>query len=117
MPKHVPLRRRKSGKPKICNSLRRKRKRLENRLSRSTNAVSTQQIERELALTYYEIKEAHYNRKYNEEACAVNRIRENPKVFYSYAKSHSKINKDVNIIKDSEGNMTSDPEDMAEILA
>ena len=115
--KHVPQRRRKSGKPKICNSLRRKRKRLENRLSRSTNAVSTQQIERELALTYYEIKEAHYNRKYNEEACAVNRIRENPKVFYSYAKSHSKINKDVNIIKDSEGNMTSDPEDMAEILA
>jgi hypothetical protein len=44
------------------------------------------------------------------------KIKTNPKVFYSYSKRNSKVKSSVGPLKDKDGKLTSDPKDMADLL-
>ena len=72
---------------------------------------------RELSMIYYQIKEGYINSKNKEEAAAaINRIKSNHKSFYTYAKSHSQMRQDLIMIRDKDGNVTRDSEEMSNIL-
>lgn len=114
--KHVPKRRLRTGKLRILNTLRRKKKRLEKRLSNSTEANVRTRLERELALVYYQIKEAFNDKKDKEEKSAISNIKKNPKVFYGYAKSHSQMKSDITMMRDKSGKLTKDHHEIGNIL-
>ena len=57
--------------------------------------------------------EAEYKRKENE---AIEKIRQNPRAFYSYAKRFRKLKCKTGPLIDSNGNLQSDPKTMADIL-
>ena len=113
---HVPKRLLQTGKPRIFNTLRRKKKSLQKRLANSTQANVRTRLERELALVYYQIKEAFNDRKDNEERSAISNIKKNPKVFYGYAKSHSKMRNDIAMMRDKTGKLTKDYQEISNIL-
>ena len=92
----VPVKKSSTGKPKALHALRRKKKRLTFRLDAISNCGNpnrVQTIKRQLALVCYDLKEAIINNADYQELKAVQKIKTNPKFFYSYAKSfsHTKI--------------------------
>ena len=50
------------------------------------------------------------------EKSVVNKIRENPKVFYSYAKSHARVKINLAMIISNDGEVVMDEEGMAKTL-
>ena len=48
---------------------------------------------------------------------AVEKIKSNPKFFYSYAKSHSQIKSSRSMLFNKEKNITSDPKEMADVFS
>lgn len=114
--KYVPVKRTRAGKPKAMNSLRRKRKRLEKRLRESRSSSAKIKLERELALTHYKIKEAYLENRNRKEQAAIQNIKKNPKIFFGYAKSHSKIRRDIKFLRNKDGNLTRDTKEMCDIL-
>ena len=91
---NVPKKRPPTGKPKLYNSLRRKKSRLKVRLSAAKCANDLDRIKKledEIGLVTYEIKEAIVHHLDHGEKRAVEKIKANPKYFYSYAKSFSKV--------------------------
>ena len=54
--------------------------------------------------------------KRNPASRAVERIKTNPKSFFSYAKSLSKIKSSINMLFDSNQEITTDPKRMADLL-
>ena len=90
----VPRKRPPTGRPKLYNSLRRRKSRLKTRLSAAMcagDANRIKELENEIGLVSYEIKEAIVHHLEQGERRAVERIKTNPKYFYSYAKSFSKV--------------------------
>ena len=114
--KHVPKRKSRTGKPKKLNALRRKRKRLENRISKASDVRAKTRLERELALIHYKIKEAFNEAHDMTEAAVISKMKTNPKVFYSHAKAHSTIRGDITVMRGEDGEITRDPERIANIL-
>ena len=47
---------------------------------------------------------------------AVSKVKENPKYFYSYAKKFSKKKSNISLLYDKNGNIKSDPKDIANLL-
>ena len=83
---------------------RRKRKRLEKKVSNSKNNLNqVHALESKLALTCYEIKEAYLENLDREEQKAVSGVKLNPKQFYRYAKSHSTMKSGIAMLRTSEG--------------
>ena len=114
--RHAPRKKPFTGKPKKLHGLRRRRKRLEKRLSKAKHLNSITRLERDLALVHYEIREAICNYKDKEEDTVISKIKSNPKVFYSFAKSHSVIRNDISSMRDNAGIITQNPEKIANIL-
>ena len=73
-------------------------------------------IATEVNLVSYEIKDAMINQLDQKEARAADTIKSNPKFFYSYAKQLAKFKSTVAPLKNSQGVLTNDPEEKAEIL-
>ena len=113
---HVPVRKARTGKPRLLNSLRRKRKRLEARLKKSFSLTEKMNLERELALTFYSIKEAYLEARNKEETSAIRSIKDNPKAFYGYAKKHSQIKRNIQFLKNDQGILTKDVYEISNIL-
>ena len=116
---HVPLKKPPSGKPSSYNSLRRKKAKLKMRLSaaRCTNdATRIMELETSLNLVCYEIRDAIVNQLDRSEARAVARIKENPKFFFSYAKSFSKVMSSISLLNDKSGNIVTDRKGIADTL-
>ena len=114
--KYVPLKKIRTGKPRIMNSLRRKRKRLEKRLKESSSRSQQIKLERELALIHYDIKEAYMENRDKREQSVIQNIKKNPKIFFGYAKSHSNITRDIKVLKNKNGIMTRDVNEICDIL-
>ena len=112
----LPRKKPRTGRPKKWNALRRKKKRIERKLANCTKQGEKIKLDRELAMIHYRIKESYINNKKMEEATAINRMKTNPKSFFSYAKSHSKMRQDIVMMKDREGQVTRDPVKMSNIL-
>ena len=64
----------------------------------------------------YEIKECVVNNFNQKEQAAIGKINSNPKFFYSYAKSFSKIKAGINMLYDANGIIRTDPKNVADIL-
>ena len=116
----VPFKKTPSGHPKHVNALRRKRNRQMARLrTLSDNGASPEHILRvsnKIALLQYDIKEACVKRLDYKEQKAVERIKANPKFFYSYAKSLSNIKSSINMLFDYNGEIKTDSKKIADLL-
>ena len=117
----VPQKKINSGRPKAFNALRRKKKRVLARynalLSKdNSNPEHVATIKSKLALICYDIKDEINKNLDQKEALAVSRIKTNPKYFYSYAKSLSKIKSSISMLFSTDGTIINDPSKMADIL-
>ena len=116
---HVPQKKPPSGKPSSYNSLRRKKAKLKMRLSaaRCTNdATRIIELETALNLVCYDIRDAIDNQLDRREKRAVATIKENPKFFFSYAKSFSKIKSSITLLHDKSGKIVTDRKGIADTL-
>ena len=85
----------------------------------SDNGASPEHIlnvSNKIALLQYDIKEACAKRLDYKEQKAVERIKPNPKFFYSYAKSLSNIKSSINMLFDYNGEIQTDPKKIADIF-
>ena len=116
---NVPRKQPPSGKPKIYNSLRRKKSRLNIRLLAAkcgNDAARVKKLEDEIGLISYKIKEAIVQHLDESEKRAVEKIKENPKYFFSYAKSFSKVKHNISTLLNGEKKLVTDSKDLADIL-
>ena len=117
----VPKKKLPTGKPKAVNSLRRKKRKLNVRLDavqsqEYPDEKRTKELKDNIALLCFEIKEAINHSLDYKELKAVEKIKSNPKFFYSYAKSHSQIKSSLSMLFNKEKNITTDPKEMADVL-
>ena len=110
-----------NGRPKALNALRRKKKRVLARynalLSKShSNSEHVAALQSKLALICYEIKDEINKSLDRKEALALSRIKANPKYFFSYAKSLSKVKSSISMLVTSDDSITNNPSKMADIL-
>ena len=116
---NVPKKRPPTGKPKLYNSLRRKKSRLKVRLSAAKCANDLDRIKKledEIGLVTYEIKEAIVHHLDHGEKRAVDKIKVNPKYFYSYAKSFSKVKQSITALLNSDKKLVTERKELANIL-
>ena len=119
--KHVPPKKIPSGRSKALNALRRKRNRLQARLNAlldraSCNEAHIKSVRNKLALIFYDIKEATNAYDNLMETKAVDKIKSNPKYFYSYAKKLSAVKSTLSMLYNKKGDVVSSPHGMANIL-
>ena len=115
----IPQKKVGTGKPKALNALRRRKKRLNaryNAILEHGNAEHAKNIQNKLALVCYEMKEAINKNLDMKELRAVQKIKSNPKFFYSYAKSKSNVKSNINMLFNSREEVVTGKEDMANIL-
>ena len=116
---NVPRKRPPKGKPNVYNSLRRKKSRLKNRLAAALCAgdnARIKKLEDETGLITFEIKEAIVKHLDEGERRAVEKIKVNPKYFYSYAKSFSKVKETITTLLNGEKKLVTEKKDLANIL-
>ena len=116
---NVPKERPPSGRPKLYNSLRRRKSKLKTRLSAAKcagDAARIKEIEDEIGLVSYDIKEAIVHHFDQGERRAVKRIKANPKYFFSYAKSFSKVKQNISTLLNSNQELVTDRKELANIL-
>ena len=116
---HVPKKKTRSGKPKMVNALRRKKKRIQKRLDRAKRSENTRLItslDREVSLITYKIKEAHILHRGKNERRAISKIKLNSKAFYAFAKSHSSVRSRITMMRDSQGDLVTEPKLIADAL-
>ncbi len=118
-PKKVPPR------PKSTNrsvrTLDRKRRKLENFLRRVSEnphspASQIESLKRKLALLHMDIRDAIQSELLYKEQQAVDKVKDNPKYFYSYAKQFSKNKQNISMLFDENNNICTNPKDIANLL-
>ena len=109
-----------SGRPKHSNALRRKRNRQKARLQalidKSASKDQINAVRNKVALLQYDIMSAHTKKLDEKENRAVEKIKSNPKFFYSYARSLSTIKSSINMLFDANQEITTDTKQMADLL-
>lgn len=101
-------------------SSRRKRK-IQTQLEKATSLPHCPQsridsLKRKLALAHIDIRDAINNDLLVREQQAVEKVKSNPKYFYSYAKKFSKKKSNINMLFDKDGSVKSNPKDIANLL-
>ena len=101
-------------------SSRRKRK-IQTQLEEATNLSHCPQsridsLKRKLALAHIDIRDAINNDLLLREQQALEKVKSNPKYFYSYAKKFSKKKSSINMLFDKDGSIKSNPKDIANLL-
>ena len=115
----VPRKQFPSGKPKLYNALRRKKSKLRVRLSAAKctgDLVRIKELENAIGLVSYEIKEAVVHHLDQNEKRAVERIETNPKYFFSYAKSFSKVKQNISALLNGNQELVTERKELANIL-
>ena len=117
----VPRRKTPTGRPRVLQGLRRRKVRLKARLNAllshpSPNPEHVNNIKGKLALLYYETKEAINKHKDFKEQAALQKIKNNSKYFFSYAKSLSTVKSNIPLLIKEDGKIVTDPEGMANLL-
>ena len=115
----VPRKQFPSGKPKLYNALRRKKSKLRVRLSAAKctgDLVRIKELENAIGLVSYEIKEAVVHHLDRNEKRAVERIGTNPKYFFSYAKSFSKVKQNISALLNGNQELVTERKELANIL-
>ena len=108
-----------SGKPKLYNALRRKKSKLRVRVPAAKctgDLVRIKELENAIGLVSYEIKEAVVHHLDQNEKRAVERIGTNPKYFFSYAKSFSKVKQNISVLLNGNQELVAERKELANIL-
>ena len=116
---NVPLKKPPAGKPSSYNSLRRKKAKLKTRLAAArcaNDATRIKELETSLNLVCYDIRDAITTQLDKRETRAVSRIKENPKFFFSYAKSFSKVKSSITLLQNNSGNTVTDKKGIVDTL-
>ena len=118
--KFTPIKRN-SKKRRINNlkALQRKKKRLSARLEtakRGNKNITISNLQIEIASVFAQIKETLMADRDNEEKKAIDKIKLDPKYFFSYAKSKLKGRSSISMMRNSSGDLVSDPIDVANVL-
>ena len=100
--------------------LYRKRRKLNTRLKAlkayQPTSPTIKKIEHELCLLEYNLRE-HINHELNaKEKKALSKITENPRFFFSYAKKFSKLRSNIGPLRDADGDLHHQPNEMADLL-
>jgi len=117
-PKKTPPTGRNSSLVRIPS--RRKRK-LQKQLTEALETPGTSDsrisaLQNKIALAHIDVRDAINEQLQNRENIAVEKIRENPKFFYSYAKKFSKKKGGISMLFDNHMKITSDSKQMADLL-
>ena len=102
--------------PRNIRVLFRKKRILSKKILLEKNPLNIIKLKKSLAETENEIKKSYDEWNQEKENKLINNISEDPKAFYKYAKSKSKIESGIGPLEDENGECTSKPEQMAEIL-
>ena len=106
-----------SKKNKQRHSLLRRRSSLRKRYSAAKSQTARDAILNKLASIEGKLHESHKHNRELGESRAIEKIKSNPKYFYSYAKSFSKVHVGVGPLMNSSKQLISGPRKMAEILS
>ena len=115
--KYVPKKvdRKRNIIPRDRRKLMKKRKKLRSKLVQTQNLAQLISVEQQLAQIETDLINSHERESAFLEECAVEKIRENPKVFYKYARSKSLVKTPVGPLKHKDSTVT-DPKIMSEVL-
>jgi hypothetical protein len=115
-----PKKRSSTGRPKALNALRRRKGRLKSRMtaliSKNGDPQHIQSVKNQLALICYDMKEAINKSLDLQEQKAVQKVKTNPKFFYSYAKSFSRIKSSISMLFNNDDQIVTDKTKMADLL-
>ena len=107
---------------KLCDYLLRKKKRINSRInclkynSQQPQTKKLKELEESKRDIELKIRDSIKDEKLEEEARIVERVKENPKAFYSYAKRTCKTKDPIGPLTDRDGVLTNDPVKMANLL-
>ena len=115
----VPKRQPKRGKPRLVQTLRRKRRKLKKRIEYlmaiQGNIEHVQQLRRKVHLITYDIGQAVLKDLDLREIRIIGKIKDNPKAFYGYAKKHSSVRNEITTLSTPGGYVT-DKESIANLF-
>ena len=116
----VPVKKQYSGKPKELHALKRKKRRIIRKIeankARNGNPDHLTDLELKLNLVIYEMKEAICKSLDDREKRIVSKIKDNPRVFYSLAKSLSSLKSRIPMLISNCGEVVCDEERMTNLL-
>ena len=118
----TPRKKPRRGKPNMVRKLARKKRALQQRLTKimEDEKAPEEQIralEKRLNELYWQIREAVMNDKCKQEELAIEKIRENSKYFYSYAKRFAGESSRISALREEDGEICTDGRKIAEVLA
>ena len=100
--------------------LNRKKRQLTARLraleTHSPSSLTTKKVKLELSTIHIKIRDSHKDQLEARELEAVKVVKSNPRYFFSYAKRFSKSKSAIGPLKSSNGSLTQDPKEMADLL-
>ena len=108
-----------TGRPREVNALRRRRKRLQQRITMSGDQTGNPRqvnLQRKLINLNLQIKCAYQRDFERREYAVIEKIKSNPKVFYSYAKSHSVVRYNIAMLRDENDRTFVEPQHIANAL-
>ena len=108
-----------SRRPREVNALRRRRKRIQRKillLGEQTDGPRYADLQRKILDLNLKIRDAYQRELDRKENVVIEKIKLNPKVFYSYAKSHSVVRSDIAMLRDEEGSLLVQPQQIAAAL-
>ena len=115
--RHVPQKRLRTSRRRVANALRRRRKRIRSRLRKTDESSrSYAELVDNLSKLDLEIKAAYQSERARMERLAIEKIKADPKYFYSYAKTHSVVRTDIAMMRDQDGQLITGPEKIANVL-
>ena len=102
-------------------TISRKKRKLQHQLHEAENSVSCplsriESLRQKIALAHIGIRDAINEELLYRETQAAEKLKSNPKYFYSYAKKFSRKKSSINLLFDKDGNVKSNPKDIANIL-
>ena len=117
-PKKVATNKKRGSSVRILSRRKRKLQTQLRKVEKNPLTPMTQldSLKRKIALIHVEIRDAINNDLQYREAQAVEKVRSNPKYFYSYAKKFSKQKRNISMLFDENKNMCTDPHQLANLL-
>ena len=117
--RYVPERRfnrRKKGVPRDRRVLMRKRRRIRQKINKSSNRNNVASMQDKISRIEAQLKASLDKERADEEHQAVTRVKTNPKYFFSYAKRKSTVATRIGPLKSDDGTLVQQPQEMADLL-
>ena len=105
----------------VVQTISRKKRKLQQQLHEAENSVNCpssriESLRQKIASAHIDIRDAINDELLYRETQAAEKLKSNPKYFYSYAKKFSRKKTNINLLFDKDGNIKSNPKDIANLL-